>query len=113
MHELSIAENIIDIIKNELPKHKLTKVTHIKLRIGAMRQIVPESLQFGFEFLSKNTPLEGAQIHIENTVITAHCRQCSSDFVIQNWLESCPVCQKNDFELISGKELEVVEFEGS
>ena len=113
MHELSIAENIIDIIINELPKNHLTKVVNIKLKIGVMRQVVPEALQFGFEYLSKNTPLEGAKINIENIPITAHCHLCSSDFIIQNWLESCPICQKNNFQIISGKELEIVEFEGS
>jgi len=113
MHELSIVQNIIEIILAELPKHNLTKVESISLRIGAMRQVVPEALCFGFECLSKNTPLEGAKVLIETIPIKGRCRQCHDEFILENWLESCKNCGQNHIEIISGKELEVAEFEGS
>lgn len=113
MHELSIIENIVEIILTELPKHCIKKVESISLRIGEMRQVVPEALQFGFEFVSKNTPLEGAELIIENVPIKGHCCNCNHKFILKNWLENCPRCQESKIEIISGKELEIKEFEGS
>jgi len=113
MHELSIVQNIIEIVLAELPKHNLTKVESISLRIGEMRQVVPDALYFGFECLSKNTPLEGAEVKIENIPIKGKCRHCQHEFILENWLESCKKCGENHVEIISGKELEIAEFEGS
>ena len=113
MHELSIVQNIIEIILAELPKHNLTKVETISLRIGEMRQVVPDALYFGFECLSKDTALEGAEVKIENIPIKGRCRQCSHEFILENWLENCKKCGQNHVEIISGKELEIAEFEGS
>ncbi|MEE4312515.1 MAG: hydrogenase maturation nickel metallochaperone HypA [candidate division KSB1 bacterium] len=113
MHELSIAESIISIVLGEMSSHDMTKVDVIKLRIGEMRQVVADSLLFGFECLTKNTPLENARIEIENIPVTARCVKCKSEFQLKNWLSDCPVCKQSDVEIISGKELEIAEFEGS
>lgn len=113
MHELSIVESIIEIIISEMPRHNLTKIESISLRIGEMRQVVPDALHFGFECLSKDTPLEGAKLNIENIPIKGCCNQCNHEFILENWLESCPNCHSNEIEIISGKELEIAEFEGS
>lgn len=113
MHELSIVQDIIEIIQAELPRHNLTKVESISLRIGEMRQVVPDALYFGFECLSKNTPLEGAEVKIENIPIKGRCKNCYHEFILENWLDSCQNCGQNHVEIISGKELEIVEFEGT
>jgi len=113
MHELSLIEGIIDIILAELPKHNISKVESISLRIGEMRQVVPDALHFGFECMSKNTPLEDAELRIENIPIKGKCPQCKHEFILNNWFGNCPKCQSTNIEIISGKELEIAEFEGS
>jgi len=113
MHELSIIENIVEIILAEIPKYNIKKVESISLRIGEMRQVVPEALHFGFECVGKNTPVEGAELIIENVPIKGHCFHCNNEFNLKNWLQNCPKCKNNSIEIISGKELEIMEFEGS
>lgn len=113
MHELSIVQNIITIIQSELPKYNFSRVRSISLRIGAMRQIVPDALFFAFTCLSKNTPLEGAEIKIENIPIKGRCRKCRCEFILDSWQQNCASCGENQMDIISGKELEIAEFEGS
>lgn len=113
MHELSIIESIIEIILSEMAKYNLTKVQRISLRIGEMRQVVPDALYFGFACLTKDTPLEGAELKIENIPLKARCHQCHDEFILENWLTSCANCGANNVEIISGKELEIAEFEGT
>ncbi len=113
MHELAIVESIVDIVLKEMTAHNLSRVEKITLRIGEMRQVVPEAMHFGFECVTKDTPLEGAQLIIENVPITGRCEKCSHEFIVKNWLENCPACQNPVIKFISGKELEIVDFEGS
>lgn len=113
MHELSLIEGIVDIILTELPKHNISKVESISLRIGEMRQVVPDALHFAFECVSKDTPLEGAKLIIDNIPIKGKCGQCNYEFILEHWFGNCPKCQSNRIEIISGKELEIAEFEGS
>ena len=74
MHEVSIAENIIEIIKAEMPKYDMTEIESIKVRIGDMSQVVPDALIFSFELLSKGTPFENAKIIIETAPTKGRCR---------------------------------------
>ena len=62
MHELSLAQNIMEIIKKEMPRYNLTKIDTVTLRIGEMAQVMPDALIFGFECLTQGTIHDGARI---------------------------------------------------
>ena len=113
MHEISLVENIIDIVTSEMQKHSITKVSVIRLRIGEMSHAVPEALTFGFEMMSKDTPLEGAELVIESVPTKGRCNDCGTEFVMTDILDICPDCRGARIEIISGKELEIAEFEGN
>jgi len=113
MHEVSLIENVIKIVVAEMPKYNITRVETITLRIGEMSQVVPDALVFGFEVLSKGTALEGARLIIENVPTKGCCKGCGKEFVIGDLFDVCPECGETNIEIISGKELEIVEFEGS
>jgi len=112
MHEISLVENIIEIIISEMPKYNITKVDTITLRIGGMSNVMPDALSFGFDLLSKGTPLEEAKLIIENVQTRGLCKSCGHEFIMTDLLDPCPVCEGIAVEIISGKELEIVEFEG-
>lgn len=113
MHEISLVENIIQIILEEMPKNGITKVDSLTLAVGEMQHAVPEALQFAFGIMSKDTPLEDAELIIERVPVKGHCKSCGKDFTPQDWISCCPECGKTDIEIISGKELNIVEFTGS
>lgn len=112
MHELSIAENIMNMILEELPKYNISKVRNIRLKIGEFRQIIPESLLFGFECITPDTPLEGVHVNIEHVTAKGRCLECHQEFILENLFRYCPSCESLQVEIIAGKELEIVEFEG-
>ena len=112
MHEISLVENIIDIITSEMRKYNITKVSIIRLKIGEMSHIVPEALIFGFNTISKDTQLDGAVLVIENIPTKGKCGDCQTEFVMTDFLDICPNCGGTKIEIISGKELEIAEFEG-
>ena len=77
MHELSIAESLLEIIVDESKKHGLERVNKIKLQIGEFAAVVPESLTFCFEMVSRDTVASGALIEIETRWHCGSMRRCA------------------------------------
>ncbi len=114
MHEVSIAEEIKDIVIKNLKKNNAKKVKRIVLQIGKLTSIVPDALLFAFEVISKNTPLENAKVEIETIEIKAKCKSCKKVFKLENFEYQCPSCKKTDFQIIEGREMVIrtIEMEG-
>lgn len=112
MHELSIARNIVDIVLDEMAKHGLNRVDAVRLKIGAMAQVLPDALRFGFDCLSDQTPLAGATLVIEEIAARGFCRQCRHEFDMSDWILQCPVCKGTDIDIVAGREMDIVEIEG-
>jgi len=111
MHELGIAENILDIVRQSVPADRLPAVRNIRLRAGPFAGIVPDSLKFCFAALSDDAGMAKAALQIEQTQIAALCRTCGNQSEVKNFMFRCSVCGGGDLEIVSGKELELVEIE--
>jgi len=107
MHEMAIAQGILDIVLKTAAENEATKVTGIKLLIGQMTQIQPESLQFGFEALSIGSIAEGANLEIKIVPLVGQCNSCRQEFAIERYCFVCPHCNSNSVHLVSGRELAV------
>ncbi|MBN1477135.1 hydrogenase maturation nickel metallochaperone HypA [Candidatus Sumerlaeota bacterium] len=105
---MAIAQSIVEQVEEVARSQGLAKISTIRLRIGALRAVVPEALEFGFEVLSQDTPLAGARIVIEEIPIRITCHECgaiSSPEPGLAWL--CPACGSAVVEMTSGKELQL------
>ncbi len=111
MHEMSIAQQILEIVEQHLPESAEERVTAVKLRIGDMAGIVNESLEFCFSAITEGTPVEGASLVIERVPIVVLCRKCEKESQLDFMIFSCPACGSKDVRMIAGNELHVVELE--
>jgi hydrogenase nickel incorporation protein HypA/HybF len=111
MHELSLAQNILDIVEQEMTRHGATRVSLIRLDVGEFTAVVPDSLAFCFEVITKDTPFEGVRLELNVVPLTGRCKGCGEEFKIQNFTFICPQCESKDIETIAGKELLVREIE--
>jgi hydrogenase nickel incorporation protein HypA/HybF len=111
MHEMSIAQGLLDIVKEEMEKHRATVLRSVRLNIGQLSAIVPESLSFCFEVMTTGTELEGARLEMEIIPLRGVCRACKREFEIKNYAFECPYCSSRDIETVSGQELSIVEME--
>ena len=112
MHELSIVEGLMGIIKETAQEHGLARVTRVKLRIGEMRQVVPDALRFAFEVTGKDTVAEGADIVITDVPTKAHCNECGADFSVEEFCFVCSACGSSRIIVTEGKELYIDSLEG-
>ena len=111
MHELSIAQEIIESAVKSAQEHNAENVESITLNIGKLLMINPEQLKFGLELLSKDTICEGMEIEIEFIPVKIKCKSnhiTSIDPGIE-FLDiakhlKCSQCSE-EVEIIGGREL--------
>jgi hydrogenase nickel incorporation protein HypA/HybF len=104
VHELSLSSAIV----NTVAKHaRGRRVTVVELRVGKLRHVIPDTLEFYFEFVARGTVCEGARL--EQQVIDARlrCRECGREWDIEIPAFRCPRCTSSDVEIASGNEFEV------
>lgn len=112
MHELSIAQSIVDAVEAKAAECNATRVKGVRLKIGEASGVVTDSLAFCFEMLVSPDPvLAGAQLLIDRVPHRARCPHCAEEFDIVNFVAQCPVCKEWSSEVVSGTELQVVEME--
>lgn len=112
MHELSIADNIINAIKEESQSRGMLTVSKIGVRIGSLSSVDPDALTFGFDVLKRDQGMEDCELAIEFVATTACCTICSREFEVEDFVFICPDCGSSRCELLSGQELEIAYFEG-
>jgi hydrogenase nickel incorporation protein HypA/HybF len=109
MHELSIAQSILEIVQQEMAKHQVTRLRTITLKYGRLSQVVPEALEFSFEMLAKGTTLEGAIVKMVEVPLRVACRSCAIEFSPTDEemiLMTCPACgEEFGHKVLEGKEL--------
>jgi hydrogenase nickel incorporation protein HypA/HybF len=109
MHEMSLATSLIAIINEEMLKAKASRLVRVRLKCGALSNVVPESLQTAFEILSLNTPLAGAEVELVQELPLFACAACGHKFSPadkKNLFMPCPDCgSESGHELLAGKGL--------
>jgi hydrogenase nickel incorporation protein HypA/HybF len=111
MHELGIAQSVLDAVQIEAAKHPGAKPTKVALRIGELSAIDPEALRFSFEALTRETELENMQLEIEMCPRQHRCLECGIDFQVKDFVFICPNCGANRNKCIGGEELELAYLE--
>ena len=110
MHELAMAQSLLNRVLDEAARNGGGRITRVKLRIGALSHVSPESLEFAFEVIAKGTPAEGAKIETERPAPALHCHACGLDSEGAPGRFSCAECGSGDVELLSGDELMLESF---
>ena len=91
MHELGIANDILDIALAEAKKHGNRRITRVDLEVGVLRGIVPENLVFLFGHVAKGTIAEGARLAIEEQPALVECSTCGPTKA-RGFTIACPGC---------------------
>ena len=114
MHELSIAQNIIDIICKQCCKSGYSKIESVNVRIGRGSGIMSDALLFSFDAIKAESIAKEAVLNIEAVPVSGSCSECENNFVVQeDYILSCPHCGGGSFRMIAGREMDIVDMEVS
>lgn len=104
MHELSVTQSIIKITCEEASKHDAKKVKGIKIKVGELTGLIPQSIQYYFDIASKGTKVEGAVLNIEKIPIGVECKDCGYKGVLNDKSYVCPSCESYNVKILGGTE---------
>ena len=109
MHELPVAQNILDIALNNAGDSK--KITKINITIGRLSSIIGDSVQFYWDMLSKETIAEGAILNFEIIETKMLCRDCKTQYSPNEESFECVNCKSKNIQIIAGKEFQLTSIE--
>lgn len=111
MHEMSIAEGIIQVLEDQAREQSYTKVKTVWLEIGPLAMIESEALRFCFEAVTRDTLADGATLKIINIKGEAFCMQCLKNVPITQRYDSCVECGSHHLQVTQGDEMRIKELE--
>jgi hydrogenase nickel incorporation protein HypA/HybF len=106
VHELSLGQAIVETVcaRSASPRD----VRRVTVRIGHLRQVVPESLLFAWGLLTEDSDLAGCSLEIEHVPAVVQCRGCGASTTLDLPLLLCGSCSSDDVELVAGEEFLLV-----
>lgn len=111
MHEVSIAQSIIQIVEDALPKEKKGTVSAVNIRVGQLSAIETEALLFAFDIVKAKTGLRSARLNIEMIEGRAFCNGCGHTFSLDSYATPCPHCKSYQVSITQGKEMKVLSYD--
>jgi len=111
MHEMSLTESMVEIIKDTAKQQGFTTVKTVWLEIGALSHVEPEAMAFCFDAVTRGTLAEGATLEIIRIPGTAWCMTCSKSIDLKERYDPCPHCGGHQLQMTAGDELRIKELE--
>jgi hydrogenase nickel incorporation protein HypA/HybF len=102
VHELSVASAVIDTATRHADGRR---VTAVQLRVGHLRQVVPDSLAFYFDLVAVGTLCEGARLEQEVVPARLLCEACEHEWELDEAMFRCPRCDATRVRITAGNEL--------
>ena len=107
MHELSIAESILDCVRQELLSHPGARPTRVGVRIGALSAVNPESLEFCFEAITNGTAWQSLKLDTALVPAQRICGGCGQSYAPIDYNSACPGCLSTQSIADGGDELDL------
>lgn len=111
MHEMSLAESIVQIIEGQAKSHGFRQVKTVWLEIGRLSGVEEEAMRFCFDAVTRNSVAEGARLEIIASEGSGWCMKCSRAVPVAARYDPCPHCGGYQLQVSGGTEMRVKELE--
>ncbi len=107
MHEMSIAESILEIVEETARAGGFGRVKEVRLEIGALSGVEVEALGFCLDLVLKDSIAEGATLQIDRVPGTGWCLLCGVSVPLNAWYDACPHCGSFQVQPTGGTQMRV------
>lgn len=111
MHEMSLAESVLQIIENASRSQDFQRVKAVWVEIGRLSCVEPEALRFAFEAVTNGSLAHGARLEIVEITGQGVCLECSAEVELAARHEACPACGSYKMRVTGGEDMRVRELE--
>jgi hydrogenase nickel incorporation protein HypA/HybF len=112
MHELSIAEGVLDIVRAQARREGFRAVREVRLEIGRLAAVEPEALRFCFAAVVRGSVAEGARLEIVETPGSAWCFDCMASVKVDSRADGCARCGGARLQVSGGTGMRVMDLVG-
>jgi len=107
MHEMSIAQAILDLARGHVPSGAVLRT--VRVRVGPLRGIDPQCMQWAWDALMAEQPSAAGPPALELTTLPwqMRCAGCGRQWESEQLPERC-ACGSDRVRLIGGDELQLV-----
>ena len=113
MHEMALAESVLQIIEHAARREGLRCVRAIWLEIGQLSSVEPEAMRFCFDAVAGDSIAAGARLEFVVNAGAAWCSACSEQVALAELGAACPRCGGYQLRVTGGTEMRVKELEGA
>jgi hydrogenase nickel incorporation protein HypA/HybF len=106
---MAITQSVVDAVCEHAAGRR---VRSVRLEVGALCAVVPDSMQFCFGLATEGTVADGARLDLDIREGSARCRTCGAQFALADPILLCR-CGSADVEVLAGKELKICSMEVS
>ena len=107
MHEIGIANAIIEAGQTEAARRKGSKLVRIGVRVGTLAGVDSDALRFAFTALTQGTDLDAVHFEIQSCPRRNQCLDCACEFESGIYSDPCPNCASQRTKLVGGEELDL------
>ncbi len=111
MHEMSLAEGVMQLVEGTARREDARRVTLVVLEIGRLSSVEPEALKFCFAAVTRGSIAEGAALEIVDVPGAGWCMACSATVAMAEVFGACPRCGGYQVQATGGTEMRVREIE--
>jgi hydrogenase nickel incorporation protein HypA/HybF len=105
MHELGIAETILERVEAIRVENDAPGVTSVQLQVGTLSGVDPYALELAFSVAVEGTLYADTRWDIESIVARVDCRTCGKTTAPDGPFPICMSCDSTDIEVVAGREL--------
>ena len=111
MHELSLAQSILEIVTREAQAHGVPEISAVHISVGKFTHVVPLSLKYCFDLIKEDGPAKNAELVINLVALKTLCLDCNREFLLEEPEFICPLCGGEKVRVLEGRELWIDSFE--
>jgi hydrogenase nickel incorporation protein HypA/HybF len=111
MHEMSLAESVLQIIEDAAREQDFKSVKRVILEIGRLSCVESEALRFCFASVMQGTLAATAELEIVEMPGRGRCEICAAEFPLESRYDACPECGGFRIRVSGGDAMRVRELE--
>jgi hydrogenase nickel incorporation protein HypA/HybF len=111
MHEMALAEGVLQLIEDAARAQAFSRVSTIWLEIGQLSGVEAEAMRFCFDAVARGSLAEGARLEVIATPGSGWCAHCAASVVLTEVFGACPRCGRYQVRVTGGMEMRVKELE--
>ena len=111
MHEMSLAESVLQLLEDQAVSGEFVRVRQVWLRIGELAAVEVEALRFCLDVVMAQTLAQDAQFHIDVEPGRGLCQVCGQTVMLHARYEACPACGAYQVTVTGGDAMRVSEVE--